>query len=395
MRRLFLSLVLLQLYATAGSRAEVGLWHLHGDSAQLSFGPYRPPFASSISDCPKLKRRSKRPTDVHDLRPEDIDIVIAMGDSITAGFGAKGLPVAGEILPMKLTSENRGISYPIGADANAVTLRNMLAHYNTDLEGGSVGDHLAEVGLFCFPYTHYPGDHLNSAQSGAMVQNLLGQLDYVIHKLNHNPDIDFEKDFKLLSVFIGSNDLCSGCSIIANKTFLSPDAYEATMRDLFDSIREAIPRVVVNVQMVFNVSQVYDLTYDSLWCETVRLSGLAYECTCAFLPGEAGDIMRSRMDSLAVAYNERLLRIAEDYKRTYDKNFLLIVDPLFSGVRVSEWPLDSLSDIDCFHPAVSSHEVMAIGAWNNLYMPFERKARTISPSSKHLVFCPTESSRIQ
>jgi len=54
-------------------------------------------------------RSKERPTSVHQLQPGDIDIVAAMGDSLTAGVGA----VATNVLSI-LYEENRGMSWSIG-----------------------------------------------------------------------------------------------------------------------------------------------------------------------------------------------------------------------------------------------------------------------------------------
>lgn len=55
-------------------------------------------------------RSSKPPKNVHQLRPGDIDIIAAMGDSLTAGVGllATGSDIQG------ISFENRGASFSIG-----------------------------------------------------------------------------------------------------------------------------------------------------------------------------------------------------------------------------------------------------------------------------------------
>ena len=59
--------------------------------------------------CNTSNFRSKtKPKTVHELRPGDIDIIAAMGDSLTAGNGA----AASNLL--HITTENRGISWSIG-----------------------------------------------------------------------------------------------------------------------------------------------------------------------------------------------------------------------------------------------------------------------------------------
>lgn len=53
-------------------------------------------------------RSGKRPKSVHKLRPGDIDVIAAIGDSLTAGLGI----VATNLI--QLVIENRGLSWCIG-----------------------------------------------------------------------------------------------------------------------------------------------------------------------------------------------------------------------------------------------------------------------------------------
>lgn len=63
-------------------------------------------------------------------------------------------------------------------------------------------------------------DVLNAAQSGAMVMNLYThEFNYLLKMLKSNPNINMEEDWKLLTIFIGANDLCGSCD---NNTFLHP-----------------------------------------------------------------------------------------------------------------------------------------------------------------------------
>ena len=57
-------------------------------------------------------RSSEVPTTVHKLKPGDIDIVAAMGDSLTAGFGALSTNF------LHLLVENRGVSHIGGGEGS-------------------------------------------------------------------------------------------------------------------------------------------------------------------------------------------------------------------------------------------------------------------------------------
>ena len=50
---------------------------------------------------------------VHKLRPGDIDVVAAIGDSLSAGTGALGKNL------LKIRNENRGVAFSIGKYSKA------------------------------------------------------------------------------------------------------------------------------------------------------------------------------------------------------------------------------------------------------------------------------------
>lgn len=58
------------------------------------------------------RRSDVTPKSVHRLRPGDIDIVAAIGDSLTAGNGAMAMNI------MQVFIENKGVSWSIGGQAD-------------------------------------------------------------------------------------------------------------------------------------------------------------------------------------------------------------------------------------------------------------------------------------
>ncbi len=80
------------------------------------------------------------PTSVHQLRPGDIKVVGAMGDSITAALGAGARTILGLIF------EYRGRSWSIGGQSKlerVVTMPNILKKFNADLKGFSPRDDIS------------------------------------------------------------------------------------------------------------------------------------------------------------------------------------------------------------------------------------------------------------
>lgn len=62
----------------------------------------------SVSFPCKIRRPTKPATSVHRLTPGDIQVVGALGDSLTAATGSKGISV------LDFVRENRGISFSAG-----------------------------------------------------------------------------------------------------------------------------------------------------------------------------------------------------------------------------------------------------------------------------------------
>lgn len=80
------------------------------------------------------------PKSVHKLTPGDIDVVGAIGDSLTAANGAFAIDV------LQLALESRGVSWSIGGQGNwrkFLTLPNIIKEFNPKLYGYSVAEEAA------------------------------------------------------------------------------------------------------------------------------------------------------------------------------------------------------------------------------------------------------------
>lgn len=330
-------------------------------------------------DCPPLIKHT--PTKVQELHPNDIDVVLALGDSITAGFGIAGAS--------GLLAEYRGQSWAIGGDENATTVPNFLKFFNPDLVGFSVGKHFVELcyGPLCPPLQHHPKlDVLNAAQSGAMIGDVRKQQVKYLVKQMKSEGIDIEKTWKHITLLIGANDLCVSCLI---EKILSPDEWEKNLREILDEIKADIPRAIVSVVEIFNVSQVYDLSLKSKYCTNVHRL-VFIECDCAF--GPKGDKHRVYMDQMAMAYNNRTRNVVAEYNDPSNPNFAAVIVPATEDLAIKDAPLDFLSTLDCFHPSLHAHQIMAINLWNTMLTPIDQKEHTLDFNAKPM--CPTNDTLI-
>eukprot|EP00026_Physarum_polycephalum_P011494 Phypoly_transcript_11724.p1 GENE.Phypoly_transcript_11724~~Phypoly_transcript_11724.p1 ORF type:complete len:362 (-),score=46.64 Phypoly_transcript_11724:105-1031(-) len=300
-----------------------------------------------------------------------------MGDSITAGFGIRG--AAGGL------NESRGLSATIGGDPNAITLFNFLQFYSPDVQGASLGQHIVEFcgGAVCPPFQYRPAqDVLNSAQSGAMVSDLVThELDYLLLELRSNPKINMQEDWKLLTLFIGANDLCSSCT---NQSYLQPDEFEVHLTKTLEGIRKNIPRVFVQMVEIMNLSQVYDLSLTNAYCKDIHRI-IPFECDCIFDPN--ANTTRALVDIYGQEYNAKTRAVAAQYQAMNYPDFTVVSQPMGRNTAIKDLPLTFLSTLDCFHPSLIAHQAMAVGLWNNMLTPAASKKTSITISDTPM--CPT------
>ncbi|KAG7267277.1 hypothetical protein CRUP_015006 [Coryphaenoides rupestris] len=99
-------------------------------------------------------------------------------------------------------SEYRGISLSMGGDKaleTVTTVPNILRKFNPELRGMSKGQGTRQTGF-------------NMAITGAMASSFPDQARRLIAKMKNTTAVDFTNDWKLVTLFIGANDLCQYCN---------------------------------------------------------------------------------------------------------------------------------------------------------------------------------------
>ena len=129
---------------------------------------YRPQFP-----CPAHYRETNHlyQRTVHTLRPQDVDLVASVGDSITAGTGA----LASNIL--QVNDENRGSTYFTGSDGDWDTcpsVFNFIKNYNPKVRGGATGR--TRIVMLPLKKEEVGDKGLNLSVSGAVAEDLPGMV---------------------------------------------------------------------------------------------------------------------------------------------------------------------------------------------------------------------------
>lgn len=130
------------------------------------------------------KRSATPPTSVHQLRPGDIDIVGAIGDSLTAGNGGLATNI------FQVATENKGLSWTIGGQKTwreFFTIPNILKEYNPNLYGYAVKD----------GYGWHRSAKFNVAEIGAMSRDTPHQARNLVLRMKNDPNVDMLNHWKV------------------------------------------------------------------------------------------------------------------------------------------------------------------------------------------------------
>jgi len=302
-------------------------------------------------------------TSIYSLKPGHIKVVMAMGDSITAAMSAKD----SNILSLK---EYRGISYAIGGDAGVLTMPNLLKQFTE--AGYPIG---ASTGI---GKRTSADTGLNAAESGDINQDMLEQAQWLVGQLKANTKINLAEDWKVLSIWIGSNNLCDVCNNNVNN---NADTFESNIIQALDYLRANVPRLFVNLVANLDITQIYSIK-DGM-CGMLH----PVECACA---ADSDVKVREATKVINLEYQKRAVTIAQHYASLNDNQFAAVVQPFLTQSVVSS--RSYLSAADCFHPSAIAHQYAAVALWNAMITPSAEKKTSWDPKEEPI--CPGESTLV-
>ena len=303
---------------------------------------------------------------IHELKPSDVSIVAALGDSQSVGLFAKNSKL--DICLVHSLPEYRGVSWSIGGDldlGSVLTLPNILKLYNPKLKGYStgIGSHLDQ------------NSQLNMAISGAVTIDLPFQATRLVDKLRGDRNIDIDNEWKLVTIFIGGNDLCIGCIEVERFSALRFYQHLKTTIDILSTL----PRTFVNIAQV---PDVYELTYlNTEYCRVMQaLFKVIGKCPCMYSSSTQG---------LIKEYTEILQELVREYQEIEREDFTVVIQPFFKEIKLREVEdLPSYFSGDCFHFSQKTHALNALLLWNNMLQPVGEKYNYLNSNTG--IICPTE-----
>ncbi|VCW68790.1 unnamed protein product, partial [Gulo gulo] len=122
----------------------------------------------------------------------------------------------------------------------------ILREFNPSLRGFSVGT----------GRENSPGAFLNQAVAGDRAEDLPVQARRLVDLMKNDTKINFQEDWKIITVFIGGNDLCDFCSDPAR---YSPQNFTDNIGKALDILHAEVPRAFVNLVKVLEIISLREL----------------------------------------------------------------------------------------------------------------------------------------
>ncbi|XP_021926394.1 phospholipase B1, membrane-associated-like isoform X2 [Zootermopsis nevadensis] len=324
-------------------------------------------------------RSATRPTSVHRLRPGDIDVVGAMGDSLTAGTGtaAAGL--------VELAVENRGMSWSGGGESTwreYLTLPNILREYNPALIGYSLKDSLgSEV-----------NSQFNVAEPLAETRDMAFQAKLLVRRMRSDKRVNYKDDWKMVTMMIGSNDFCSEMCYLKDISVTS-ELHKKELTTALDYLRDNMPRTIVNLVAPPQLRIIQDFKGKSALCALIN----DVECPCLF--GLRWQHLKDNFTQIMRDVQKTDLELATSGRYNSKDDFAVVGHRFLTEATIpnKRTPRGDVTDFsflseDCFHFSQKTHAMAANSLWNSLLEPVGNK----TPHAVELPFsrflCPAEES---
>jgi len=259
-----------------------------------------------------------------------------------------------------------------------VSLPNILRNYDPDLDGYST-----KISIAPFNGQNAKNNGLNVAKSGARSYHMVDQANLLLNRFREDKSCSWDNDWKVITFFIGGNDLCSFCEDVGKH---SPANFTKYVSDTLDILHANLPRTFVNLVLVLDVRGIQKMNGEGGFiCKLLHKRG----CPCAATPTPEQNATLNRW---VPQYQQNLVDLVNTGRYDTRDDFTVVVQPFMTEIPI---PLKDNGKVDfsyfapdCFHFSGKGHAVASLSLWNNMLEPCGQKKRSWHKGEP--LKCPTE-----
>nr|XP_023012795.1 phospholipase B1, membrane-associated-like [Leptinotarsa decemlineata]XP_023012796.1 phospholipase B1, membrane-associated-like [Leptinotarsa decemlineata] len=317
-------------------------------------------------------RSAKVPKTAHEVRPADIDVIGAIGDSLTAGSGISATSILLEL------NDDRGKSFSIGGQGDwrsYLTLPNILKEFNPNLFGYARGASI----------TVEPDSQFNVAEIGAISSDMPFMANVLVQRMKEDPRVDINNHWKLITHMIGANDFSTEICYYKNPY----DVLEKHRQDLIKvlrTFRDNLPRTIVIVLPPPNLEEI------TRWNDLSPICVVSHSFFSPCIKGVAFKKKQKMFFDIMKKWQQIDIEVSD--MPEFDLDDFTVITPLFFSNYTVPKTDRGTTDYgyfapDCFHFSEKGHAKVANDLWNSLLEPFGNKS-TDGTEFLSKFNCPTE-----
>ncbi|TNN47514.1 Phospholipase B1, membrane-associated [Liparis tanakae] len=210
--------------------------------------------------------------------------------------------------------EFRHVSWSIGGHGSfqhVVTLANIIKLFNPELLGAAAGRTVHGV------QAHISETGFNLAVTGHNTFNLPSQTRHLIDTLRAYEGLNFDEDWKLLTILMGMNDICDYCK---DKALFSADNFIHYITVAIEMLMNEVPRMIVNIVQILPMQTLREVQKPTPGCLLQRSF-----CSCLIEPAAASPELQELVE-VNLDFQRRLELLLHS-RRFFKDDFAVVLQP--------------------------------------------------------------------